>query len=80
MCLVKRGWEASINVVCLIIDIDAQNTESTETWHLKEAEASRKANKGQIKGKIWAMIMQLSADHTHEYGSSGGKGVCGTCV
>lgn len=54
------------NVVCLIIDIDAQNTESTETWHLMEAEAVRKANKGQHKGRIWVMIMQLSADPAHE--------------
>lgn len=37
-----------------------------------EAETARKANKGQNKGRIWAMIMQLGADPTHEYGSCGG--------
>lgn len=68
-CVLSKGFH---NLVYLIIDIDAQNTESAETWHLMEAEAGRKANKGQNKGRIWAMIMQLSADPSHEYGSCGG--------
>ena len=49
---------------------------------MMEAAAGRKANKGQNKGRIWAMIMQLGADPTHEYGSCGGDsgdGVSG-CV
>lgn len=29
------------------------------------------ANKGQDKGKMWAMVMQLNAEPTHEYGSCG---------
>lgn len=71
------------NVVCLIIDTDAQSTESAETWHLTEAEASRRANKGQNKGRSWVMIMQLIADPTHEYGSCGRdsrKGVHVRCM
>lgn len=36
------------------------------------AEAGRRANKGQNKGRVWAMIMQLGADPTHEYGKCGG--------
>lgn len=61
--------------------MDAQNTESAETWHLTEGEAGRKTNKGQNKGKIWAMRMQLSAELAHEYGSCGdsSKGVS-VCV
>lgn len=54
---------------------------------MTEAEAGRKANKGQNKGRIWAMIMQLSADPTHEYGSCGGDSgdgvsgcVCDACI
>lgn len=31
------------NVVRLIIDIDAQNTGSAETWHLTEAEAGKES-------------------------------------
>lgn len=29
------------------------------------------ANKGHDKGKMWAMVMQLNAEPTHEYGSCG---------
>lgn len=85
-CVLSKESTGFHNVVCLIIDIDAQNTESAETWHLMEAEADRKANKGQNKGRIWAMIMQLSADPTHEYGSRGVTvvtalaGVCDACI
>jgi len=63
-----------------IIDTDAQSIESAETWHLTEAEAGRKANKRQNKGRSWVMIMQLSADPTHEYGNCGGDNENGVCV
>ena len=78
-----KGSSSFHNVVCLIIDTDAQSTESAETWHLTEAEASRRDNKGQNKGRRWVMIMQLSADPTHEYGSCGRdsrKGVYVRCM
>lgn len=79
-CVLSKGSRGSQNVVCLIIDIEAQNTESAETWHLTKAEAGRKANKGENKGRIWAMIMQLSADPTHEYGSCDGISRCVWCM
>lgn len=75
-----KGSTGFHNIVCLIIDIAAQNTESAETWHLTKAEAGRKANKGENKGRISAMIMQLTADPAHEYGSCGFDGCKGVCV
>lgn len=40
------------------------------------------ANKGQDKGKMWAMVMQLNAEPTHEYGSCGADSgdALGWCV
>lgn len=37
----------------------------------ERAQAGPKANKDQDKGKMCAMIMQLNAEPTHEYGSCG---------
>lgn len=44
------------------------------------AQEGQNANKGQNKGRIWAMIMQLSGDPSHEYGSYGGSDCWLMCV